>query len=516
MNGKILSVRNLTVYQNNDLRTIVKDLSFTLAEGDKTVIIGEEGNGKSTLIKLIYDPRLIEGYAEYSGTVDRGGVRLGYLAQELSEEENERSVYEYMCGSDSFCEASPRELARVCEAVGISSEMLYSDKRLGALSGGEKVKLRLAGLLIDNPDIYLLDEPSNDLDIDGLVWLERFINTCGKPVLYVSHDETLIENTATSVIHIERLNKKRDPRHTVSKSDYVTYMSQRAARFERDERLALEEERAFREKLEKFNRIKNKVENAQSSVSRGDPHGARMLKKKMHSIMSTERRFNKEREAITKRPRSEEHILAEFDQGISIPAGKTVLELAPFCLKNGDAVLSQNVALTVKGPKKICIVGANGCGKTTLLKRIYDELRGRDDIKVGYMPQNYADELPLGSTPVDFLCPDGSSEDRGRVRTFLGSMRYTAEEMLRPIEGLSGGQKAKLFLLKMILDRCDCLLLDEPTRNFSPLSNPVVREVLKNFGGCVISVSHDRKFINEVCETVLKLDRDGLAAEAEG
>ncbi len=506
----MLSVRNLTVFQNNDLRTIVKDLSFTLGNGDKTVVIGEEGNGKSTLLKLIYDPRLVESYAEHTGTIDRGGARMGYLAQELTEYENRLSVYEFMCLNETFCSAAPPELARACKRVGIQPELLYSDRRIGSFSGGERVKLRLAGLLLSDPDIYLLDEPSNDLDIDALVRLERFINTCGRPVLFVSHDETLIENTATSVIHIERLNKKRDPRHTVSSLDYVTYMAERAARFEREDRLAFEQERAFNKKMEKFRQIKNKVENQQSSISRGDPHGGRLLKKKMHSVLSTEKRFQKEKEAMTKHPKSEEHILARFEEDVSIPEGKTVVELKPFCLKIGERILSREVALTVRGPRKVCIVGKNGCGKTTLIKHIYGEIGDRGDIRVGYMPQNYGDLLPPDLTPVDFLCPDGDSDARGRVRTFLGSMRYTAEEMLRPIKGLSGGQKAKLFLLRMILCSCNCLLLDEPTRNFSPLSNPVVRDVLKSFGGCVISVSHDRKFINEVCDTVLVLDEGGL------
>ena len=164
----------------------------------------------------------------------------------------------------------------------------------------------------------------------------------------------------------------------------------------------------------------------------------------------------------------------------------------------------------MRGGEKVCIIGDNGAGKSTLLRLIRQELEKRTDLKVGYMPQNYEDELDMDVSPVEFLAPGGDKESVTRVRTYLGSMKYTHDEMLHPIRGLSGGQKAKLFLLKLKLDRADVLLLDEPTRNFSPLSAPVVRELIARFNGTVISVSHDRRFMQEVCTRVLKLTPHGL------
>lgn len=173
-------------------------------------------------------------------------------------------------------------------------------------------------------------------------------------------------------------------------------------------------------------------------------------------------------------------------------------------------ILARNIRLLVTGPERVCIVGKNGTGKTTLIRQIAEELLARNDIHAFYMPQNYEESLDLEQTPVEFLTVNGDKEENSRIRTYLGSMKYTADEMAHPIRELSGGQKAKILLLKMSMEGCDVLILDEPTRNFSPLSNPVIRNMLKNFGGAMISISHDRKYIGEVATVVYELTEDGL------
>ncbi|MBO4825178.1 MAG: ABC-F family ATP-binding cassette domain-containing protein, partial [Lachnospiraceae bacterium] len=175
-------------------------------------------------------------------------------------------------------------------------------------------------------------------------------------------------------------------------------------------------------------------------------------------------------------------------------------------------VLSRDIFLRLRGPVKVCIVGDNGCGKTTLIKKMAEELLERPDLRVQYMPQNYEDLLDMDMTPVDYLDKSGDKEERTRIRTYLGALKYTAEEMDHPIRALSGGQKAKVFLLKMSLSDANVLILDEPTRNFSPLSGPVIRGILKDFPGAIISISHDRKYISEVCDTVYELTESGLKA----
>ena len=134
----------------------------------------------------------------------------------------------------------------------------------------------------------------------------------------------------------------------------------------------------------------------------------------------------------------------------------------------------------------------------------------RKDLHVEYMPQNYEDRLDLEQTPIEFLNASGNKEEQTRVRTYLGTLKFTPEEMEHSIRGLSGGQKAKLYLLKMSLSHADVLILDEPTRNLSPLSGPVIRKMLREFGGAIISVSHDRVYMEEVCSRVLRLTQNGL------
>ncbi|MBQ2706452.1 MAG: ABC-F family ATP-binding cassette domain-containing protein, partial [Agathobacter sp.] len=173
------------------------------------------------------------------------------------------------------------------------------------------------------------------------------------------------------------------------------------------------------------------------------------------------------------------------------------------------------VSLYIRGPEKICIIGKNGCGKTTLLRKIAEELMERKDLKVSYMPQNYEELLAVNQTPIEFLTVTGSKEEYSRIRTYLGSMKYTPDEMTHLIADLSGGQKAKLLLLQMSMSGSNVLILDEPTRNFSPLSNPVIRHMLQGFGGVILSISHDRKYLEEVAEKVYELTEKGLELKKE-
>ena len=214
---------------------------------------------------------------------------------------------------------------------------------------------------------------------------------------------------------------------------------------------------------------------------------------------------------MTEYPEQELAILVKFHGEQAVPPGKVVLDLALPELRRPDgAVLARNVNLTVQGPEKICLTGANGAGKTTLLRQILALLEQRPDLQVCYMPQNYEDLLELDETPIDYLAPSGHKDDVTVVRTYLGSLRYTPDEMSHAIRELSGGQKAKLLLLKMSLSGANVLLLDEPTRNFSPLSGPEVRALLRSFPGAIISVSHDRKYLAEVADKVYALTADGL------
>ena len=506
----MLQIKNLTVTHIKDNRVLLQNLSFVLNSGDKAAIIGEEGNGKSTLLKLIYDERLVEDYVEYSGEIIRNQMHIGYLPQELPLEEKETTAYEFMCKSPLFYETNPKELAQISRQLNVPIEMFYSEQLLGQMSGGEKIKLQLARLIINKSDVLFLDEPSNDLDIATVEWLENFIKECQVPVLYISHDEMLLENTANMVIHLEQIKRKMNSRVTVSKIGYREYVNQRNSSLAHQEQVARKERSDYAKQQEKFRQIQQKVEHQQKVITRQNPHGGALLKKTMHRVKAYEARFEKQYENMTEIPETEDAIFIKFGENAILPNGKVVLDFYLPELKIAERVLAKEVSLYVRGPEKICIIGKNGCGKTTLLRQIAEELKSRSDLKVAYMPQNYEESLDLSQTPVDFLTVIGSKEENSKIRTYLGSMKYTPDEMEHPIADLSGGQKAKLLLLQMSMSGSNVLILDEPTRNFSPLSNPVVRQMLKGFGGAILSISHDRKYMEEVADKVYELTEKGL------
>ena len=253
-----------------------------------------------------------------------------------------------------------------------------------------------------------------------------------------------------------------------------------------------------------------KVEYQQNTISRSDPHGAKVLKKKMHSLKSQERKMNNIK--LTEISDVEESINFFFED-IYIPRTKNIINLNIEELKVSDKILSKNIKLHVVGNIHLGIIGKNGIGKSTLIKIIYNELKDRTDIKVGYMPQTYDDILNNYEYVLDFISSQGNKEEITKARLLLGNMKFTREEMIGKIRNLSNGSKAKLFLVKLVLDKCNVLILDEPTRNVSPLSNPIIRKVLSEYNGTIISVSHDRKYINEVIDNLYILTTEGLLKE---
>lgn len=509
----MLQIKNLNIVHKKDCRIILENFNCVLNDGDKAVIIGEEGNGKSTLLQWIFCPDMIVNYCEAAGERMLQGQKSGYLPQELPAQDCRKSIYEYFLEEPLFWEQTPKELNRMAKEFGLPVDFFYRDQHMGTLSGGEKVKAQMLRILLSKPDILLLDEPSNDIDLETLEWLERFILGWKQIVLFISHDETLIEHTANAVIHIEQIKRKTQCRYTAVHMPYLQYRQERLQQFEKQERMAENERREKKIRDEKYQRIYQSVEHAQGSISRQNPGKGRLLKKKMHAVKSMGRRFAREEERMTEMPEEETAIFFKLgNEESKIPMGKTVIEytLDKLYTPDQERVLAENIRLQIRGSQKICIVGTNGAGKTTLLHKIAEDLLDRTDIHAEYMPQNYEELLDSSVTPIDFLDASGDKEIRTRIRTYLGALKYTADEMNHTTGQLSGGQKAKLFLLKMSLSGANVLILDEPTRNFSPLSGPVIRKMLKEFPGAIISISHDRKYIDEVCDKVYRLTEKGL------
>lgn len=496
----MLEIKDLNI--SIDDRDLIKNLNFVLNEGDKLAIIGEEGNGKSTLLKSILG---ICEYAQINGIINLRNNRIGYLEQSIVSDKLNETAHEFLFINEDDYYNKINNLYKYLKTLGLDKDLL--DQKISSLSGGEKVKIGILKLLLNEYDIFFLDEPTNDLDIETLEWLENFINSTNKPIMYVSHDEVLLSNTANMILHLEQIKKKTDCRHTLLRIDYDTYVEQRLRKIAHQAQMAKSEKREFDKQQEKLQRIMQKVEYQQNTISRSDPYHAALLKKKMHSLKSQERKLDEIK--LTELPDVEEGINFFFED-VKIPKTKNIVNIKIEQLKVADKVLSKNINLDVIGNVHLCIVGKNGVGKSTLIKLIYNEIKERKDIKVGYMPQTYDDILNNDITVLEFLCSNKDKDFITKTRMVLGNMKFTQEEMLSKIKNISNGTKAKTLIAKLVLDKCDVLILDEPTRNLSPLSNPVIREVLKKYSGTIISVSHDRKYIDEVIDSLYTLTETGL------
>ena len=486
----MIEIRNLNIKLRNSDRYLIKDFNLILNNKNKAAIIGEEGNGKTTFIKALIFSKDILNYVEIEGIINVP-KNIGYLEQNLNKLWQEKELREFFLKDNPDSNENYEiyddynKLVEVFNSLGLDLDLLESERKISTFSGGEKVKFQLAKIMIKNPEFLILDEPTNDLDIETLEFLEEFINNTDIPILYVSHDETLLENTANMIIHLEQLKRKTDVRNTVSKISYKDYVEARRKMIEKSIQEHNSETKNKKESLKKLNKIKDKI------------------------VANNPERQNQLRslkDSITEKIETEDQIFLKIKDIEEIPNSKVILDMHLDELKINEKILSKNINLSVIGKEKLVILGKNGSGKTTLLKKILEKIKETPNIKVGYMPQNYDEVLNNYSKVLDFLS-ENNEESITRIRSLLGMLKFTSEEMLNDISNLSGGQKARIFLLKMFLDKSNVLLLDEPTRNLSPLSNPVIRKLLKEYPGSIISVSHDRKYIEEVCDTKFFIEK---------
>lgn len=292
----------------------------------------------------------------------------------------------------------------------------------------------------------------------------------------------------------------------VSSNDYNTYVQNREEAIKTQTQRARNDEARMNEKEERWRKVHDKVER-DLRAERND-HMGRLLKKTMHEVKAKEKIIEREKEFMTKMPEYEEQIFVNYNKERLIENGKCVLSLKLPELEIDGKVLSKDINLEVFGPKKIAIVGKNGAGKTTLLNEIRKNIS--QDLRVEYMPQNYEDGLNLYENAIMYLKTEHTKDEETKIRTYLASLKFTKDEVTQKTQNLSGGQKAKLFFAKMQLKNPEVLLLDEPTRNISPLSLPMITGEMREFGGAIIFVSHDRYFIEEVADEIWELDENGL------
>lgn len=466
----LLSAEHLSI--NFGSRQLLDDVNFYLNEGDKVGVIGINGTGKSTFLKVLSGVTEPDG-----GTISRNpNVQVSLLPQNPAMEESATVLEQvFLHFPAEFRELNEYEAKAMLNRLGITD---FAQK-VGTLSGGQRKRVALAAALIHPADVLILDEPTNHLDSEMVAWLEDWLRRFKGGLVMVTHDRYFLERV---VNHITELSRGKLYHYEANYSKYLELREQRAEMAEASER-----------KRQSILRVEREW------IMRGCK--ARTTKSK-ERIQRYEALLNQE--------------APETDEAVQMAAassrlGKKIIELRDVSKAfDGRPIVSRFSYNLLRGDR-IGIVGRNGAGKTTLLRRIAAELLERRDIRAAYMPQELGERLDRRENPVELLNRSGSRAEEAKIRAMLGSLRYTSAEMEQPCAELSGGQRAKLLLASMALEGADVLILDEPTRNLSPLSGPVVRELLRSFRGTIISVSHDRKYLAEVCTRVYELREDGLA-----
>ena len=500
----MIKINHLTITQNKYLRDLVSDLNMTIQDGEKVAIIGEEGNGKSTLLKTL----MCESLPDFTirGDIQSDYQSLAYIPQKLPEELKKKSLHDYFFLDSIDLDYSV--LYRLAEELHFDSDRFASDQEIGSLSGGEALKIQLIHELAKHFEILFLDEPSNDLDLETIDWLKGQIRKIRQTVIFISHDEDFLSETADAIVHLRLVKHRKEAETLVEHLDYDCYSEQRKANFARQSQQAANDQRSYNKTMEKHRRVKQNVETALRATK--DSTAGRLLAKKMKNILSQEKRFEKTAQSMTQKPLEEEEIRLFFSDIQSLPVSKVLIQLEKENLAIGDRVLVQELQLTVRAQDKIGIIGPNGIGKSTLLAKLQQLLNDKREISLGYMPQDYQQKLQLDLSPIAYLSKTGEKEELQKIQSHLASLNFSYPEMHHQIRSLSGGQQGKLLLLDLVLCKPNFLLLDEPTRNFSPTSQPQIRKLFATYPGGLITVSHDRRFLKEVCSIIYRLTEHGL------
>ena len=519
----VLSANNLTKTYGTDV--IIEKASFHLNDGDKVGIIGRNGAGKTTLLNMLTG-QLSCDEGEFFVSQN---TRIGYLKQR-DNFNSERTVMEEIEGifsglanleeeiarlSDEVA-ANPHDMRRIekldelqhrfdreggytykSEIIGILNSMAFGEsfynKKISSLSGGERTRLALAALLLEKPDILLLDEPTNHLDIGTLKWLEQYLSAYKGTVMIVSHDRYFLDQTVNRIFEVEN--------HKVYcyEGKYSDYAAQKKLRRETE--------------LRAYNNQQREIARQEEMIRRMKQHGTEHLAKR---AASREKRLDMiER---LERPESEMgkmkiHFRQNFQSGSDVILAEDLEKC--FGWGQNRRELFRNVNLDIKRGERICIVGPNGVGKTTLLRVLLGELPPTAGyLKIGHnVAFGYYDQGQLllndSNTVLEELKDSYRLYTDTEMRSILGRFLFQGDEVFLPVGSLSGGEKARLSLLKLMLSGANTLILDEPTNHLDIESKEVFEEALLEFPGTVIVVSHDRYFLQRIPTRILELTHDG-------
>ena len=525
----MISIDGLTVEFSGT--TLFKDISFTIGDKDRIALMGKNGAGKSTLLKIIAGVR---SATRGRVTVGEGG-KVGYLPQHLQVEDGRTLVEEASRAFEHLFEIERRIAAlneqlttrtdyesesymRLIEEVTAISEKFYAvdltnyqedverillglgfersdfTRQTSEFSGGWRMRIELAKLLLRRPSIFLLDEPTNHLDIESIQWLEEYLKSYNGAVLVISHDRAFLDNVTTRTVELS-LGKIYD--YKVPYSKYVVLRAERRAQ----QLAAYENQQRMIEKTEEF-----------IEKFRYKPTKSNQVQSRIKQLERIERIEVDEEDAATLNikfppaPRSGQIVAEVKEAGMSFGA-KHVFSGADFTIERGQ---------------KIALVGRNGEGKTTFARMLIGQLAPTEgsirlgaNVRVGYYAQNQDDLMEGEFTVYDTLDRVAVGDIRTRLRDILGAFLFRGEEVDKKVKVLSGGERSRLAMARLMLEPYNLLVLDEPTNHMDMRSKDILKRALQKYDGTVVVVSHDREFLDGIVDKVYEF-RDGGVKEYLG
>lgn len=522
----VLSCRNIK--KSYGIQEVLKDVTISINEGDKVGIIGPNGEGKSTLFKIL----------SKNLTPDAGDIfvdknkTIGYLSQHLNlnskntiydeassvfknlmdlenkiktlelkmnepyDENNasyhEKLIKDYTTAQELYSHRGgytyKGDISKVLKGLGFLEEDF--NNLIENLSGGQKTRVALCKLLLQSPDILLLDEPTNHLDLEAIEWLEEFLSTYKGTLLVISHDRFFLDavtNKTFQVIngHVNCYNAPYTKYLELRKKDYETQLKAynlQQAEIKRQEEII--------QKFRSFNREKSikKAESREKALEKLDRLEAPDKEKGASKIT--------------------------FET--TVKSGHDVLHIENLSKSFGDTKLFSNVSFDLKRGEKIALIGENGRGKTTLLNIIMGKIKSDSgkailgtNVNIGYYDQEQSD-LDYNKTILDEVWDAFPDLTTTKIRTVLGSFLFTGDDVFKKIETLSGGEKCRINILKLMLSQSNFLLLDEPTNHLDIPSREALEEAILNYDGSMLIVSHDRYFLNKVINKIVELKENGM------
>lgn len=518
----ILACNNITKTFGTD--EILSGVSFHINEREKAAIVGINGAGKSTLLKII----MHELNPDDGEVILSKGASIGYLAQH-QDLNSDNTIYEEMLevkryileldekirslesemktASEDKLEGLLKQYSQLTHEFEMSNGYAYKSEIVGVLkglgfeesefnkktndlSGGQKTRVSLGKLLLSKPDIILLDEPTNHLDLNSIAWLETYLINYPGTVLIVAHDRYFLDRVVTKIIELERTKAR------VFEGNYTEYMNKKdlirnamLKQYNNQQREIKHQEEVIT-KLRSFNREKS-IKRAESRI--------KMLDKI---------------ERIDKPITDEDHI--HFTLEPSVISGNDVLTVKDLSKSFGTQTLFTNISFDIKRSEKVAIIGGNGTGKTTILKILNGILEADSGsitlgskVKIGYYDQEHH-VLNMEKTLFDELHDAYPDMDNTQIRNTLAAFLFTNDDVFKRVKDLSGGERGRLSLAKLMLSESNLLILDEPTNHLDIASKEILENAINNYTGTVLYVSHDRYFINKTATRILDLTNQTL------